>query len=138
MTQESAPRRVLVIDDEPGVRGYVRRALDAAGYVVDEAAGGRIGIDLMDKAPDLVLLDLGLPDMSGEEVLRHIRTARPWVPVIVWTAGSDAHAEVRCRSLGSHAFLRKPLPLSTLLTSIGQVGRASPNAADTTRSGGFG
>lgn len=121
-TEQRRARRVLVIDDEPGVRRYARRALSAAGYIVREAPGGRAGIDLvMDEPPNLVLLDLGLPDLTGEEVLQAIRANQPQVPVIVWTAAADPQAERRCRSLGSHAFLHKPVPLRVLVSSVDQA-----------------
>ena len=115
--------RVLVIDDEPGVRRYVRRALDLAGHLVVEAPDGRTGIDqVVAGAPDVVLLDLGLSDLPGEEVLRRIRALRPRLPVLVWTAAADVHAERRCRSLGSDTFLHKPVALAALIASVDEVG----------------
>lgn len=112
-------RRVVVIDDDPGIRRYARRALSTAGYLVDEASGGYDGLALIvDDPPDLVLLDLGLADMPGEAVLARIRALRPALPVVVWTAGVDAHAEGRCRSLAPAAFLHKPLSLATLVSSV--------------------
>lgn len=112
------PRRVLVIEDEPGIRGFAARALGAAGFAVDQAAGGREGLRLaLGGQPDCVLLDLRLPDLDGEEVLRRLREQRPGQAVVIWSAGADRDAERRCLSLGARACLPKPVPVADLVRS---------------------
>ena len=70
------PVRILVIDDEPAIRRLLKTSLSAEGYEVEEAATGEAGWMQFGKAkPDLVLLDLGLPDIDGREVLKRIRGA---------------------------------------------------------------
>jgi two-component system KDP operon response regulator KdpE len=117
MTTESA--RILVIDDEPGIRSFAARALSAAGFAVAEAAGGHQGLRAaLTDPPDLVLLDLGLPDLDGEQVLRHLIQQRPHQAVLVWSATADHDAKRRCLSLGAHAYLRKPVSVAELLSCI--------------------
>lgn len=119
---DTRPRRVLVIDDAAGIHRYVSRALGAAGYQVVEALDGRSGIELaLDQDPDVILLDLGLPDLPGAEVLRRIRAVLPRVPVIVWSAAEDAQTAHRYGSLGADDFLPKPAPLATLLASVDEM-----------------
>jgi two-component system KDP operon response regulator KdpE len=110
-------RRVLVIDDEPGIRNFATRALGSAGFAVTEAAGGHEGLEIaLSDPPDLVLLDLGLPDLDGEEVLRRLQRERPHQPVLVWSATTDRDAERRCLSLGARAYLHKPVSLGELVS----------------------
>ena len=75
IAMESA--RILVIDDEPGIRSFTMRALSSAGCAIAEAVGGHQGLRIaLTHPPDLVLLDLGLPDLAGEQVLRRLRQQR--------------------------------------------------------------
>jgi DNA-binding response OmpR family regulator len=112
--------RVLVIDDEPGIRSFAARAFGLAGFAVAEAASGQEGLRLaLNDSPDLVLLDLTLPDLGGEEVLRHLRQERPHQAVLVWSATADRGAEHRCLSLGARGYLRKPVSIGELLSYIG-------------------
>ena len=129
MADSAAARRVLVIDDEPLIRSFTTRALRAAGFAVAEAAGGREGLRIaLSDSPDVVLLDLGLPDLEGAEVLRRLRDERPDQAVLVWSAAADPAAERRCLRLGARACLPKPTPIADLLRSIGAAGRARPTA----------
>lgn len=112
-------RRVLVIDDEPGIRGLAARALGLAGFAVSVAATGRQGLSMALREPcDLVLLDLRLPDLGGEEILRRLRRERPRQAVLVWSATADRHAVSRCRSLGACGYLAKPFTLTELRHAI--------------------
>ena len=120
LTAATPARRILVIDDEPGIRSFISRALSAAGFAVDEAANGHQGLMLaLSDPPDLVLLDLCLPDLDGREVLRRLHQERPHQAVIVWSATSDRHAQRQCLSLGARDYVRKPVPMADLLTCIG-------------------
>jgi DNA-binding response OmpR family regulator len=84
---------VLVIEDEPGIADLLRRGLESAGFVVDMAADGQLGLlSAQRDEVELVILDLGLPGLPGEQVLRRLRAVRPALPVIVLTA-KDAVAD---------------------------------------------
>ena len=125
----AAACRVLVIEDEPGIRSFASRALSAAGFAVGEAAGGREGLRIaLSEPPGFVLLDLGLPDIEGEEVLQCLRQERPDHAVLVWSATADRDAERRCLLLGARACLRKPVPIAELLRSIGAPGRPTAHS----------
>lgn len=120
--------RILVIDDEPLVRSFATRALRAEGFAVTEAAGGRAGLEIaLADAPDVVLLDLGLPDLAGAEVLRRLRHERPDQAVLVWSATADPATERQCLQLGARACLRKPTPIAELLRCVGASGRPRPS-----------
>ena len=115
----SSARRVLVIDDEPRIRSFLTRALSAAGFAVTGAATGPQGLkSALSDHPDLVLLDLELPGLSGEQVLRHLQRQRPGQTVLVWSATVDPDAERRCLTLGACGYLRKPLPIQELVSRI--------------------
>jgi two-component system KDP operon response regulator KdpE len=115
-------RRILVIDDEPAIRRFAARALSSAGFAVDEAAGGHEGLRIALSDPyDLVLLDLRLPDLAGEEVLRHLHQERPHQAVLIWSAAADQQVQRRCLTLGARACLHKPLSLTELLSAIGSA-----------------
>jgi DNA-binding response OmpR family regulator len=115
----SSTRRVLVIDDEPRIRSFVTRALGSAGFTVTEAGTGPEGLTAaLSDHPDVVLLDLVLPGLSGEDVLRRLQQERPHQAVLVWSATADRTAERRCLALGARAYLRKPLPVKELLSCI--------------------
>jgi DNA-binding response OmpR family regulator len=118
--QRTAPaRRILVIDDERGIRSLTARALTPAGFTVALAATGRQGLSIALRQPcDLVVLDLHLPDLDGEELLRQLRRERPRQAILVWSATVDRHAASRCRSLGACGYLAKPFTLTELIQSI--------------------
>lgn len=115
----ASARRILVIDDEPGIRSLTARVLSPAGFTVALAATGRQGLDIALREPcDLVLLDLRLPDLDGEELLRRLRRERPRQAVLIWSATADRQAATRCRSLGACGYLAKPFTLTELMRSI--------------------
>ena len=84
MTGGSGPVRVLVVDDEPAILRFLRAGLGSQGYMVVEAASGQSALDTVrQRRADLVVLDLGLPDIDGLEVIRRIRESGAMLPVIV-------------------------------------------------------
>jgi PAS domain S-box-containing protein len=88
-----APLSVLVIDDDPDVRGFMVEALEEQGYVVREAADGREGIGEVEReTPDLVILDFIMPGLSGAEVARHLRDLSPTVPILFVSGYSETEA----------------------------------------------
>lgn len=111
-------KRILIIDDEPQVRKYLQISLVAQGYQVLEAASGQEGLRLLaEQKSDLVILDLGLPNMSGEDVLRRIRE---WsqIPVLVLTAQTSDEDKVALLDGGADDYLTKPFHLPELLARL--------------------
>jgi type II secretory ATPase GspE/PulE/Tfp pilus assembly ATPase PilB-like protein len=106
-----APARVLLVEDEESLRRVVKDLLEREGFVVSEAADGVQALDQVDRnAPDVIVLDLNLPQLDGYGVLKHLR-ARPAtadLPVIVLTAKGDEDSEVRVFEFGANDFLTKP------------------------------
>jgi two-component system KDP operon response regulator KdpE len=110
--------RVLVVDDEPQIRRSLRVALRANGYEVSEAAAGEAALDAAAaEPPELVILDLALPDIDGVEVCRRLRE---WtnVPVIVLSALGDDEAKVRALDCGADDYVTKPFSLTELLARM--------------------
>jgi two-component system response regulator MtrA len=110
--------RLLFIEDDDQIRLALRLALEDEGYEVDEAADGRSGLDrFAAQEPDLVLLDLRLPDLSGFEVCRTIR-ANSIVPIIVVTAQADTYDMVAGLEAGADDYVRKPVVPKELAARI--------------------
>ena len=93
----TAPVRILVVDDEPPIRKLLRMGLGAHGYDVLDAPNGKSALELLEKKPSLVILDLGLPDIDGLELLRQIRSRQAICPLLFCRAGEMK----RARSLRS-------------------------------------
>ena len=109
---------LLVVDDELSMRRMLRSTLGAAGYRVEEAADGREGLlkNSLQK-PDLILLDLGLPDQSGLEVLQKIREFST-VPILVLTAEQAEGEKVKALDLGADDYVTKPFGMAELMARI--------------------
>lgn len=110
---------ILIVEDEEGIVSFVRRGLESAGYTVVEASDGIDGLAVA-MLPDveLVILDLGLPGIPGEEVLRRLRAQRPTVPVIVLTAKDSVSDRVSNLEAGADDYLMKPFSFSELLARV--------------------
>jgi two-component system KDP operon response regulator KdpE len=123
---------VLVIDDEPQIRRAVRDALRDVTTRVDEAANGVAGVDAATSGrPDLVVLDLGLPDMAGVDVCREIRQ-RSAVPIIVLSARHSEHEKVDLLNAGADDYVTKPFSVLELAARAkAQIRRAKTLAAAT-------
>jgi len=107
--------RVLVVDDEPQIRRALRTSLEAHGYEVAAVATGEEGVvGAADQRPDLVLLDLGLPDMDGTEVIRRIRGFSE-VPVIVLSVRESQTDKVAALDAGADDYVTKPFAMEELL-----------------------
>ncbi len=123
------PPRVLNVDDDATNRTLVSRVLSAAGFTVEEASGGADALAKIEaRPPDLVLLDLAMPGMSGLEVLRQLR-ARPAtaaLPVVVLTAHAFEEDRVEAVQAGAHDFLRKPFLIDQLLLVVGTTLKLTP------------
>jgi two-component system KDP operon response regulator KdpE len=109
---------VLVVDDEPPIRRFLRSSLGAAGYhvVVAENASEATTM-LASEKPDVVILDLGLPDRSGLDVIAEIRTRSP-VPIIVLSARSDERSKVEALDLGADDYISKPFGMAELTARL--------------------
>jgi two-component system KDP operon response regulator KdpE len=112
------PLRILVVDDEPPIRKLLRMGLGTQGYQILDAPNGKTALELMAEAPDLVILDLGLPDMQGLELLRLIRERNEQVPVVVLSSRGDETAKVQALDLGADDYVTKPFGMDELLARI--------------------
>jgi len=117
-----AGARILVVEDDPGIASGLSRALSGEGYAVDIAASGaealRLAVDESSADHDLVLLDLGLPDMDGIEVCQRLVEARPATPVVVLTARTDELDVVVGLDAGAVDYVTKPFRLAELLARV--------------------
>jgi len=101
--------RILLVEDEPKVAGFVRRGLVAERYAVDIATDGKEGLELAAAFPyDLIVLDLMLPGIDGREVLQRIRRRDTCVPVLVLTARDAIEDKVKLFDAGADDYLTKP------------------------------
>jgi len=115
----AAPLRILVIDDEPPIRKLLRVGLSAHGYQIVEASNGKMALDLLSQqAPDLVILDLGLPDMEGHELLRTIRARNDSVPIVVLSSRDDETGKVQALDSGADDYVTKPFGMDELLARM--------------------
>jgi two-component system KDP operon response regulator KdpE len=112
------PLKVLVVDDEPPIRKLLRMGLGTQGYRVIEAADGKAALDLAREKPDLIILDLGLPDMQGLDLLRAIRARDDSVPIVVLSSRDDEVAKVQALDLGADDYVTKPFGMDELLARI--------------------
>jgi two-component system KDP operon response regulator KdpE len=119
MTTGAGPLRVLVVDDEPAIRRFLRAGLSSQGYVVTELEDGLHAVDIARrKATDLIVLDLGLPDIDGTEVITRIRADGSAVPIIVLSSRDDEAAKVEALDLGADDYVTKPFGIDELLARI--------------------
>src|SRR5262249_18335834 len=110
-----AQYRMLVIDDDPGVREYLEALALSRGYEVVTAATGEEGLKGLEEArPDLVTLDRGLPGMDGLEPLRRLKERVPDIPVVMLSGHGQARSIVEAMKLGASDFLRKPFEVEEL------------------------
>jgi two-component system KDP operon response regulator KdpE len=114
----AAPLRVLVIDDEPPIRKLLRMGLSTQGYDSLEAPNGKAGLELLARSPDLIILDLGLPDIDGLELLRMIRGRNESVPIVVLSSRGDEAGKVRALDLGADDYVTKPFGMDELLARM--------------------
>jgi two-component system KDP operon response regulator KdpE len=114
----AAPLKILVIDDEPPIRKLLRMGLGTQGYQILDAPNGKTALELMAEAPDLVILDLGLPDMQGLELLRMIRARNESVPIVVLSSRGDEVGKVQALDLGADDYVTKPFGMDELLARM--------------------
>jgi two-component system KDP operon response regulator KdpE len=114
----AAPPRILVVDDEPPIRKLLRMGLGTQGYQVLEAPNGKAAIALLADKPDLIILDLGLPDIAGLELLRRLREADPAIPILVLSSRGDETGKVQALDLGADDYVTKPFGMNELLARL--------------------
>jgi len=114
----AAPIKVLVIDDEPPIRKLLRMGLTTQGYEILEAQNGKVALELMNEGPALIILDLGLPDIRGHELLRMIRGRNDSVPIVVLSSRGDEAGKVQALDLGADDYLTKPFGMDELLARM--------------------
>jgi len=100
--------KVLVIDDEPPIRKLLRMGLSTQGYDILEASNGKNALEKLAEGPALIILDLGLPDIQGHELLRMIRGRNESVPIVVLSSRGDEAGKVQALDLGADDYLTKP------------------------------
>ena len=117
---DSAPKRVLVVDDEDGVRRFIARVLSSAGYVVETAATGPEGLEAIDHgaAFDLIVSDVRMPGMSGPRFIAELRRSEADVKVLYLTGYADQLFSERDTLWMDEAFLDKPCTTKGLLESV--------------------
>jgi two-component system KDP operon response regulator KdpE len=119
MSAGTAPSRVLVVDDEPAIRRFLRTSLRAEGYDVVEAETGEAALaEIRRRVPDVVVLDLGLPGLDGLEVIRRVREPGSVVPIIVLTSRTDEAGKVEALDLGADDYVTKPFGIDELLARM--------------------
>lgn len=122
---------ILVVDDEPSIRRFLRVSLSGHGYTVSEAKNGLGAVETMvSDRPDLVILDMGLPDISGLDVVRQVRE---WstVPILILSVRDREIDKVEALDAGADDYLTKPFGLAELLARIRSALRRSSLIRDT-------
>lgn len=115
----SSAIKVLVVDDEPPIRKLLRVGLGAEGYAVIEAPNGREGISrLAAEKPDIVILDLGLPDMSGLDLLARWRSEKIAQPILILSSRTDEAGIVKALDLGADDYVTKPFGVRELVARM--------------------
>jgi two-component system KDP operon response regulator KdpE len=110
--------KVLVFDDEPAIRKLLRMGLSTQGYEILEASNGKMALEKLAEGPALIILDLGLPDIQGHELLRMIRGRNESVPIVVLSSRGDEAGKVQALDLGADDYLTKPFGMDELLARM--------------------
>ena len=111
--------RILVVDDEPAIRKLLRVGLATQGYETFDAPNGTLALDILGRETiDLIILDLGLPDMRGHDLLRRIRTDFTDLPIVVLSSRDDEPGKVEALDLGADDYVTKPFGMGELLARI--------------------
>jgi len=119
MTSGPPMQRVLVVDDEPPIRRFLRTSLSSQGYLVIEAEDGvSARAALRQNAVDVVVLDLGLPGVDGFDIIRQMREQGSTIPIVVLSSRTDEAGKVRALDLGADDYVTKPFGMDELLARL--------------------
>lgn len=132
------PHTAILIEDEPQIRHFVKDALETEGWKVFEAETGKRGlIEAGSRKPDLLVVDLGLPDMDGVEVVRDFRN---WstVPVLILSARTEERDKIEALDAGADDYLTKPFGIGELLARVRAVTRRRLQGLESTPRVSFG
>jgi two-component system, OmpR family, KDP operon response regulator KdpE len=115
----NTPRiKVLIVDDEPPIRKLLRVGLGAQGYNILDAPNAKTALERLGEKPDIVILDLGLPDMSGLELLQAIRARDDRVPIVILSSRGDEAGKVQALDHGADDYVTKPFGMDELTARI--------------------
>ena len=119
MQEPATQKTILVVDDEDGVRESVREALSDEGYrVVDTADGTEVLRIINEQRPELVLLDIWMPQMDGIGLLKEIKSQKPDINVVMVSGHGNIHTAVTATKFGAFDFIEKPVSLDGLLSTV--------------------
>jgi twitching motility two-component system response regulator PilH len=121
-------RFVLVVEDDPAQRRFMERTLGAAGWRVATAPDGEAGLRVAEaERPDIILLDVMMPELNGFQACRRIRATPSLrdIPVVILTSKDQPTDELWAREVGADAFLNKPVDLPALLATLDRLGGQS-------------
>jgi two-component system, OmpR family, KDP operon response regulator KdpE len=119
MIGKAAPLKVLVVDDEPAIRRFLRTSLTAQGYLVSEAENGATALEQLRRgSPEILVLDLGLPDIDGFDIIERLRGQGSAIPIVVLSSRSDETGKVKALDLGADDYVTKPFGIDELLARI--------------------
>lgn len=119
MIAGAAPLRVLVVDDEPAIVRFLRTGLSSHGFVVLTASSGRAATEILEKEDvNLMILDLGLPDMDGLDLIIRLRASRAMIPIIVLSSRGEERSKVEALELGADDYLSKPFGMDELVARV--------------------
>src|SRR5258708_18983967 len=114
----ASPMKIMIVDDEQPIGKLLRMGLGTQGYDVLEADNGKIALELLAENPALIILDLGLPDIQGHDLLRMIRGRNDSVPIVVLSSRGDEAGKVQALDLGAEDYLTKPFGMDELLARM--------------------
>jgi two-component system KDP operon response regulator KdpE len=109
--------RILVVEDDPTFRRMLELNLTARGYLVDVAACGRAALELIERQPDLIVMDLGLPDIDGIDLISQLRTSAI-TPILVVSARDTGTAKPAALGAGANDYLAKPFGIQQLMSRV--------------------
>jgi two-component system KDP operon response regulator KdpE len=113
------PQRILVVDDEPPIRRFLRTSLSSQGYQVIEAEDGPSAREILrQNTADVLVLDLGLPGLDGFEIIKQLRDSGSTLPIIVLSSRTDEAGKVRALDLGADDYVAKPFGMDELLARL--------------------
>jgi two-component system KDP operon response regulator KdpE len=119
--------KILIVDDEPEIAELIKPILELKGYTVVSVQTGQDALDIYPKEnPDVILLDLGLPDIDGREVLKNIKLKSPQAKIIIVSGYSDTKTQQELISQGADYFLSKPVIPSKLVGALSDIFKSSP------------